>query len=98
MRYPKKKALNQKLAKTKLWQLRKYGMDEHSYLRLLEKTNGRCVICKQIKRLVIDHCHTSNRVRGLICGHCNSGLGQFKDNIQALLGAIQYLVDFYHPK
>jgi hypothetical protein len=41
--------------------------------------------------LSIDHCHNTGKVRGLLCDHCNKGLGLFKDNIDYLNKAIEYL-------
>lgn len=38
-----------------------------------------------------DHCHQTERQRGILCPQCNSGLGHFKDNIEALSAAIEYL-------
>lgn len=54
--------------------------------------SGKCLICNEIpKRLVVDHCHTSGKVRGLLCDHCNTGLGRFKDSPELLMAAIRYL-------
>jgi Recombination endonuclease VII len=93
------KRLNKQIPRKKINQVKKqYGLHEHDYLRLMLEVNGFCMICKTKKDLVIDHCHRANMVRGLICQQCNSGLGYFKDNIQFLLSAIQYLVDAYNPK
>lgn len=44
-----------------------------------------------IHRLVVDHCHRTNTVRGLLCVTCNTGLGSFRDNTAKLEGAIAYL-------
>lgn len=59
---------------------------------------GLCAICgnspdlnKQHTGLVIDHCHTSGSVRALLCHKCNQALGLFKDNINSLKNAIEYL-------
>lgn len=53
---------------------------------------GRCRICKKKEdRLCVDHCHASNKVRGLLCYRCNTGLGQFKDSPGLLRQAAEYL-------
>lgn len=56
---------------------------------------GICEICKQPTKLVVDHCHTSQEVRGFICSACNSVLGYSKDNTTTLRNAIVYLEKFY---
>lgn len=43
------------------------------------------------RRLFVDHCHKTNKIRGLLCINCNNGLGAFKDNVFSLNRAIQYL-------
>jgi hypothetical protein len=43
------------------------------------------------ERWHIDHCHTSNRVRGLLCHNCNVGIGNFKDAPDLLRSAAAYL-------
>jgi len=55
---------------------------------------GRCAICgKELtaKKARIDHDHKNQRVRGLLCAACNTGLGLFKDSQDFLLSAIEYL-------
>ncbi len=79
----------------------KYGLSEEDYQQLLEDCKGVCSICHQqetiknaqgeIKKLAIDHCHMTNKVRGLLCDRCNVGLGCFKDSIKFLQNAINYL-------
>lgn len=55
------------------------------------KQQDRCAICQKEEKLCIDHCHSSGRVRGLLCHRCNSGLGYFRDNPDFLEKAILYL-------
>lgn len=51
-----------------------------------------CPICLRRRvDLVVDHDHSTNQIRGLLCGDCNSGLGFFRDNIQSLKNAATYL-------
>lgn len=75
-------------------QLRKYGLTPESYAQLLDKQGGVCAICskqEEGKRLAVDHDHESGKVRGLLCGQCNTGLGKFYDNVDTLSKAILYL-------
>lgn len=72
-----------------------YGISLNEYHQLLESQKGVCAICKSVcssgRRLAIDHCHKTNRIRGLLCGHCNQSLGKFKEDITILKQAILYL-------
>lgn len=77
---------------------RKFGITKEGYLELLESQNNCCAICKapegeitRNRRLHLDHCHVSNKVRGLLCAKCNQGLGSFKDNRLLLQEASDYL-------
>lgn len=76
----------------------KFGMSVEHYGAMLAWQNGVCAICsadtpgsKGLKRLFIDHCHASGIVRGLLCHHCNAGIGHFKDDPGVLKKAIVYL-------
>lgn len=63
--------------------------------------NGSCKVCnKQLTRVhgtgdsvVVDHCHNTGRVRGLLCNECNRGLGYFRDSQTSLLNAARYLAE-----
>jgi len=59
----------------------------------LTEQDGYCIICfeKCDDVLVIDHCHITGKVRGLLCQQCNAGLGNFKDDPKRLEKAISYL-------
>ena len=76
----------------------KYGITPDSFKRMLKEQNNKCKIClvefdelKPNQKINVDHCHTSNQVRGLLCSLCNRGLGHFKDNTERLTNAINYL-------
>lgn len=77
--------------------LKLYGMTYEAYHELLTKQNGVCAICgtadpgRGHQHLAVDHCHTTNIVRGLLCHSCNTGLGHFKDSISLLDKAKEYL-------
>ena len=75
---------------------RYYGISLEDYLEMLEAQNGRCKICGTEApggkgTFHVDHCHDSNKVRGILCHQCNVGLGHFNDNISLLSAAILYL-------
>ena len=62
---------------------RKYGLSPEQYENLLNDTNGKCPICSRVfgngrKGPVVDHCHSTNVVRGLICGRCNFAEGHLE--------------------
>lgn len=75
---------------------RQYGISLDEYNEMLENQRYKCAICGnedevEGRRLAIDHCHETNKIRGLLCGKCNRGLGLFYDNIDLLEKAKQYL-------
>lgn len=54
----------------------------------------KCLICgKTPKRWHIDHCHTTKKIRGMICQQCNIGIGAFRDDRRVLWRAIDYLLE-----
>lgn len=65
-------------------------IDEQTLLTIKEEVKE-CVICGSEEKLVIDHDHKTNKVRGLLCSHCNRGLGHFRDDPILLEFAAQYL-------
>lgn len=69
-------------------------MTEEEYQTLLLHQDYRCSICgvQYLKeRLAVDHDHQTNVRRGLLCRHCNTGLGWFRDNLNVLKAAVCYL-------
>ena len=84
-----------KLQKKNLLLKNKYGINLSEFSIMLIKQNTKCKICENIfenkRDICVDHCHTSNKVRGLLCRKCNCALGLFNDNIMILRKAIEYI-------
>jgi len=76
----------------------RYGITLKEYTKLKLKQNNCCKICKKEEKLVVDHCHTTKKVRGLLCTLCNKGLGHFYDNISLFERAIQYIKENHVSK
>ncbi|MFJ9131298.1 endonuclease VII domain-containing protein [Streptomyces sp. NPDC102340] len=77
---------------------RLYGLAYDRYLAMLEEQEYCCWICRDPFEIRssnlsphVDHCHTSSKVRGLLCRACNLALGHFKDDVHRLRAAIQYI-------
>lgn len=73
---------------------RRYGIGaEEKQMMLVAQTN-RCAICQcpiELFSVHVDHCHTTNKVRGLLCANCNRGIGLFYDSPAVLEAAALYL-------
>ena len=87
-RYSDKDKRKQENQRQRLW---KYGIDKEKFNDLMTKAENSCQICKDTENLVIDHCHDSKKVRGILCWSCNIALGHFKDSKEKLEKAIKYL-------
>lgn len=69
---------------------------KHYYPILVEQQGAKCTICGVTeedngKRLAVDHCHKTGKVRGLLCDNHNHGIGKFNEDIELMKKAIQYL-------
>ena len=81
--------------------LRRYGLTRETLRQLFENQEGLCAICSAPicicpqsrckTRAHIDHDHGTSKVRGLLCGMCNPGLGWMKDSATVLRNAAGYL-------
>lgn len=75
--------------------LREFGIDINFYNQLLTRQRGACAVCETVftddNFPQVDHDHSTGKVRGLLCRTCNMGLGMFKDNINKLEQATNYL-------
>jgi len=80
----------------------KFNLTLEEYHKMYADQNGSCAICGKSVTLYaetkdlssvacVDHCHTTNVVRGLLCNKCNTGIGMLEDNINTLKNAIKYL-------
>lgn len=86
---------------------KQYGLTLADYDGKLAEQLGCCAICQKpwqenevhksrpvtmrVSPLAVDHCHKTGKVRGLLCGGCNRGLGDFAESEHSLLNAILYL-------
>ena len=72
---------------------RKYGVSRSQYKTMVQETRGTCQICgiQPDYRLCVDHCHSTGKIRGLLCRNCNHILGHARDSIKVLKKAIDYL-------
>lgn len=76
---------------------RTFGISLEDYHVMLQAQNGVCDICKKEnpskkdKYFSVDHNHKTDQVRGLLCLHCNRGIGCFFENVQIMLNAIEYI-------
>ena len=97
-RHKQKRLENQRRANRRF----KYGLEDIDYFELVARQDCKCAICSiqleysnsnrhKANTLCIDHCHSTGKVRGLLCSNCNRALGLFKDNIDFIKSAIKYL-------
>lgn len=85
----------QKIRKQR-WKEQNIGITYEQYVEMFVQQDGACAICNTKvnqfnKGMCVDHCHITNKVRGLLCTDCNRGIGSLKDNIKLLHNAISYL-------
>lgn len=86
------------------WDYRtRYGITLEEFESRLNQQNRRCGICLTDNpkgrrgRFVVDHCHKTGKIRGILCDSCNKGIGILGDTEEALNKALNYLkniVDF----
>jgi len=72
----------------------RYSISVEEYDEMFQRQRGVCKVCgkeQKDRNLAVDHCHTTNLVRGLLCIKCNRGIGFFEDSQQLLQKAINYL-------
>ena len=78
---------------------RRYGITQQDYEVMIAEQNNQCAICNTTEPggrhdrgyFVVDHCHTTGKVRKLLCHNCNTALGLVGDNVDTLHKMINYL-------
>lgn len=90
-KYPERQAKN-----ARRYSLRRLGLTPEQYDAMLAEQQFSCAICKTHqtefkRRLAVDHCHTTGKVRALLCDNCNKGIGCLKEDAGILSAAIVYL-------
>ena len=77
-----------------------YKMTPEQYDEMLVKQGGVCAICNcketaktknTVRNLSVDHCHTTNKIRSLLCYRCNLGIGYLREDLDILQAAIEYI-------
>jgi hypothetical protein len=76
---------------------REYGVTPEFVDEMYKEQKGLCAICSgaltwKVNGLHVDHDHRTKWVRGLLCGRCNLGIGQFEDSTELLKKAIDYII------
>ena len=82
---------------------RRFGLSVEDYERMLKESGNVCAVCKQpetattaqagtIRRLAIDHNHTTGQLRGLLCFRCNSVVGKIEERLDLLDAIRDYLI------
>ena len=82
----------------------RYGIELDDFVAMYEDQGGKCAICfievdlyapeeRKANVAHVDHCHTTGKIRALLCHQCNVGIGAFKEDAEVLQNAIQYIKD-----
>lgn len=72
-----------------------FGITQNQFDLMSRAQKHCCAICRTpatTRRLSIDHCHNTGKVRGLLCHKCNTAIGKLADDPQRVLRAAQYLL------
>lgn len=86
-----------KKRRNRVKRFKEYQITEDQYNRMFDLQEGRCKGCNThqddlSKRLCVDHCHETGKIRGLLCTNCNLAIGLVADSPEVLLSLIDYLL------
>jgi len=74
---------------------KRYGLSVEQKQALIDGQEGKCAICQKELTIThdvcVDHCHSTNIIRGILCRKCNLGIGHLNDSIEILKSALKYL-------
>lgn len=82
--------------------VRRYGISLKQRDELIINQDYKCAIClknllkEESKRVHVDHCHDTGKIRGILCHYCNAGIGHFEDDLNLLQRAVIYLENNYN--
>lgn len=74
-----------------------FGLSKEDYLNILVEQDNKCKLCEKPfqglngRDVHVDHCHETNKVRGILCMPCNVALGMLGDNEEGLTRALNYV-------
>lgn len=79
--------------------LRRFNLTLEEYNEMLLEQNFKCAICKKeqnlcSRRFAVDHCHTTGKVRSLLCSNCNTALGLLKEDVVIVSSLLEYIKSF----
>jgi len=90
--------IKKRSAYSRMWRLKKFfNLTPEQYDKMLELQDGKCMICKtdspgnKRKNFMVDHCHTTGKVRGLLCFSCNVSIGHMNDDANLFDETAKYL-------
>lgn len=90
----KKEGVFSKILRTRRLKSR-YGLTDRAFMDLFKSQGRKCAICKgkthKANNWVVDHCHKTGGIRGILCGTCNTGIGHLNDNLETVKEAAIYL-------
>ena len=88
----------------KNYRKRVYGLNEEAFKEIWLKQGGKCPVCEKEltdelgtkhlpSKAVIDHCHDTGKIRGILCTMCNKGIGLLGDRRETIVKALKYLTN-----
>lgn len=77
---------------------RHYNLSIEQWDVLYHAQGGCCALCRvdlnslPAKSVHVDHCHATNKVRGILCSGCNTSLGKLGDTPESIMRVYYYLI------